>query len=194
MFPAKFSNLKKGFSGKYHALVTDEEVSKAPEYLYRKGTGEVKQFNKLEVLKKISVEKDGILFCKSRIEDGQRIQVAGGLENSELLSVFKERNLSLLNPVLDRYSLLSYAIAEHIHDEVMKHKGYETCYKRSQDHVFIIRGMNLFRELGEECVSCKKFRGQYLDICMAPLSDESFIITPAFYCCQLDLKGPLKLY
>ena len=56
MFPAKLSNLKKGFAGKYYALVTDEEVSKALEYLYRKGTGEVKQFNKLEVLKKISVE------------------------------------------------------------------------------------------------------------------------------------------
>ena len=211
MFPAKLSNLKKGFAGKYYALVTDEEVSKALEYLYRKGTGEVKQFNKLEVLKKISVEtgiikpgmvvtfapaqlstevksvemhheslteavlgdnigfnvknvsvkdikrgyitsdsknkpatgvsdftaqvivlnhpeqvsngyspvldchtahiackfseileKDDILFCKSASsEDGQRIQVAGGLENSELLSVFKERNLLLLNPVLD---------------------------------------------------------------------------------------------
>ena len=174
--------------------MTDEEVSKALEYLYRKGTGKVKQFNKLKVLKKISVEKDGILFCKSRIEDRQRIQVTGGLENSELLSVFKERNLSLLNPVLDRYSPLSYAIAEHIHDEVMKHKGYETCYRCSLDHVFIIQGMNLFRELGEECVSCKKFRGQYLDICMAPLPDESFIIAPAFYCCQLDLMGPLKLY
>ena len=149
MFPAKLSNLKKGFAGKYYALVTDEEVSKALEYLYRKGTGEVKQFNKLEVLKKISVEKDGILFCKSASsEDGQRIQVAGGLENSELLSVFKERNLSLLNLVLDRYSLLSYSIAEHIHDEVMKHKGYETCYRCSQDHVFIIQGMNLFRKLG----------------------------------------------
>ena len=83
--------------------------------------------------------------------------MAGGLENSELLSVFKDRNLSLLNPVLDRYSPLSYAIAEHIHDEVMKHKGYETCYRCSLDHVFIIQGMSLFRELSEECVSCKKF-------------------------------------
>ena len=29
---------------------------------------------------------------------------------------------------------------------------------------------------------------------MAPLPEESFIIAPAFYCCQLDLMGPLKLY
>ena len=50
--------------------------------------------------------------------------MTGGLENSELLSVFKERNLSLLNPVLDRYSLLSSTIAEHTHNGVMKHKGF----------------------------------------------------------------------
>ena len=44
MFPAKLSNLKKGFAGKYYTLVTDDKVSKALEYLYRKKTGEVKQF------------------------------------------------------------------------------------------------------------------------------------------------------
>ena len=103
-----------------------------------------------DVLKKTSVEKDGNLFCKSASsEDGQQTQVADGLENSESLSVFKERNLLLLNPVLDRFSPLSYAIAEHIHNKVMKHKGYETCYSCSQDHVFLIQGMNLFRVLGE---------------------------------------------
>merc|ERR1711867_200310 len=40
MFSARFSSLKKGFFGKCYALVTDE----------------VEQFNKLEVLEKISVE------------------------------------------------------------------------------------------------------------------------------------------
>ena len=125
--------------------MTDENVSKALEYLYRKGTGELKQSNKLEVLKMIS------------------------MENSELLSVFKERNLSLLNLVLDRLSSLSYVIAEYIHDEVMEHKGYETSYRCSLDHVFIIQGMNLFCKPGKECVSCKKFRDQYLDISTAPL-------------------------
>ena len=29
---------------------------------------------------------------------------------------------------------------------------------------------------------------------MAPLPDESFIVAPVFYCCQLDLMRPLKLY
>ena len=29
---------------------------------------------------------------------------------------------------------------------------------------------------------------------MALLPDESFTIAPAFYCCQLNLMGPIKLY
>ena len=140
MFPARLSNLKKGFAGKLYALVT------------------------------------------------------GGLENSKLPSVFKERILLVLNPVLNRYSSLSYTIAEYRHDEVMKHKGSETCYRCSQDHVFVIQGMNLFRKLGKECVSCKKFRDQYLDISTAPLLNVSFIVAPTFYYCQLDFMGPLKLY
>ena len=101
--------------------------------------------------------------------------MTGGLENSELLSVFKERNLSLLNPTLDKSSLISHTTAEHVHDGVVKHKG---C---SEHHVFVIQGMNLFCELGEEFVSCKKFRGQYPDIYMTLLLDESFIFVPEFY-------------
>ena len=117
----------------------------------------MKQFNKLEVLKKISVEKDGILFCKSRIEDSQRIQVTDGLENSELLAISKERNLSLLHPVLDKSSLISYAIVEYTHDEVVRHKGRGTCYGCNQDSMFVIQGLNLFCELGKEYIPCKRF-------------------------------------
>ena len=116
------------------------------------------------------------------------------MENSELLSVFKERNLLLLDLVLDRYSSLSFANVEYVQDEVTKHKCYEISYRWSLDHVFIIQGINLFCKHGEEYVFCKKLRGQYLDTCMAPVSDEGFTVVPVLYCCQLDLKGPLKLY
>merc|ERR1712082_329022 len=54
--------------------------------------------------------------------------------------------------------------------------------------------MNLFHKLGDGCVFCKKFRDQNLDIFMASLLNESLIVAPTFYYCQLDLIGPLKLY
>ena len=41
------------------------------------------------MLKKIAVEKDSFLFSKTRILDGQRMQVAAGLEDLEFLNNFK---------------------------------------------------------------------------------------------------------
>ena len=52
--------------------ITDEDVSLALQYWYRVGSREVSKFNKKEFIEKATVEKDGILFCKSRIMDGQR--------------------------------------------------------------------------------------------------------------------------
>ena len=60
--------------------LSEDDLSWALEYFYKRGTKEVKQFHKPEFLKKISIEKDCILFCKSRIHQGERFQLAGGLK------------------------------------------------------------------------------------------------------------------
>ena len=60
------------------------------------------------------------------------------MENSKPMSVFRERNLLLLNLVLDRYSSLSYENVDYILDEVTEHKCYKISYKWGLDHVFII--------------------------------------------------------
>ena len=73
------------FKGKYHIVLTDDDLSRSLRYLYEKGTEEVKKFNKSEFLKKIAVESYGILYSKSRILDSQRFQVAGGLEENDIL-------------------------------------------------------------------------------------------------------------
>ena len=96
--------------------------------------------------------------------------------------------------MLDRFSPLSYSIATYIHEKLAPHRGYETCFRCSLDHVFIIQGMGLFREIGDDCIKCKKLRGKYLEIAMGPLPSESFTIAPVFYICQLDIFGPCHVY
>ena len=184
------------FRGKHHIVLTDSDMSKALEYLYRKATAEVKEFNKSEFVKKIAVEKDDILYSKSRILDGQRLQVAAGLENMEFLSSFKpfRNGLNLVCPVIDRFSPLSLSIAEHVHSQVSGHRGYESCYRASLDFVFIVMGLSLFREIGEDCIKCKKLRTKYIDVSIGPLPNEAFVISPPFYICQVDIMGPLHVY
>ena len=55
-------------------------------------------------------------------------------------------------PVLDRFSPLSYSIANHVHWELAKHKGMETCSRTSLERVHILQGPALYREIGEEWI------------------------------------------
>ena len=62
--PAKFSifTIAKEAASKKICL-RDDELSVALEYIYRTATIEVKKFNNLNVLKRITVESYGILYC-----------------------------------------------------------------------------------------------------------------------------------
>ena len=106
-------------------------------------------------MKKIAISKDGILFARSRLLDSQRFKAAGGLED---LDAVKEFGIKMMTPVLDRYSPLSYMMGDYIHRKVAKHAGYENCLRESLNHCFIIHGLNLFKELGEDCGRCLKMR------------------------------------
>ena len=73
------------FTGKKHVLISSDDISRALGYLFSKASAEVKHFNKSEFLKKIAIERNGILFSRSRLLDGQRFQEAGGLEDLNIL-------------------------------------------------------------------------------------------------------------
>ena len=179
------------FKGKYHVQLSKEDVSWALQYLFTKGTNEVKMFNEKEFIDKIAIEKNQILFSKSRLLDGQRFKVAGGLENMDILDEF---GICVWTPVLDRFSPVSYSILEYVHRKISKHGGYETCLRESLNFCFIIQGMSLCREIGESCVTCAKRRKKYLDVAMGPISDEQLTIAPPFWVTMCDIYGPCYVY
>ena len=181
------------FKGKYHVKITDDDVSRSLAYLYKKGSEEVKKFNKMEFIKKIAVEKNGVLFSKSRILDSQRFQIAGGLEDMDILDQ-GHFGINVVTPILDRYSPLSYSIADYIHRKISKHGGYETCLRDSLSICFIIQGMSLFRELGDDCIRCAKLRKRYLDVSMGPIADEQLTVAPPFWVAMVDIYGPCYIY
>ena len=55
------------FKGEHHVNLSSEDISYALEFLFKKGTSEVKHFHKNDFIKKISVEKSDILMSRSRI-------------------------------------------------------------------------------------------------------------------------------
>ena len=171
--------------------ITDDDVNKALAYWYKKGSAEVKRFNKKEHIAKIAVEKDGILFSRSRIMDGHRFIVAAGFPKA---SIGKEVQLDLLTPVLDRHSPISYSVALFVHSELANHAGFETCFRFSLSYCHIIQAASLFREIGEECSKCSIVRKKFLDVLMGPVSDHQLTICPPFYAAYCDLDGPYRVY
>ena len=64
--------------------ISDDDVSNALAYWYRKGSEEVKKFNKPEHIARIAVEKDGILYSRSRIMDDHRFIMAAGFNKTSI--------------------------------------------------------------------------------------------------------------
>ena len=178
-------------SGK-EVLLTEEALSAALEYLYRKATAEILKFNDKKSVKKVGVMKDGILYCKTRLLESQSLRAVGELENIVDLQSFTGVNFNV--PILDKHSPLAISIAMHLHYNVIKHRGAETIFRMSLQYARILQGRVLFRDITEDCVYCKKLRLRYIKQIMGPLSDCQLTISPIFFYTYVDAWGPIKAY
>ena len=170
--------------------LTEVEVHRALLYWYQKASGEVWAFNKKETIKRVGVEKEGILFCRSRIMDGQRFLAAGEFDAGDLgLDI----GLNLLTPLVDRHSPIALSIAIWIHQK-SNHAGFESCYRTSLQYCHILQGPSLFKELNDECAKCRMTRKRFLDCVMGPVADHQLAICPAFHTAFLDLDGPYTVF
>ena len=171
-------------------VLGDQQLSAALTFLYQKASMEVKEFNSQSVIKKYTVEKNNILYSKGRLIDGMNFIEAGGLDLGDL----GELGVNVQVPVLDRYSPLSYSIANHVHWKLAKHKGMETCSRTSLQNVHILQGPALYREIGEECIKCKMKRKHFLEVSMGPVSQHQLAVAPPMWAAQVDLFGPCTVY
>ena len=169
---------------------TDSHLNAALLLYFRFASREVTQFNSKQLVDRQTVLKDGILLSKGRIIDGMNFIETADLDTLNLGCL----GVKTLIPVIDRYSPLAYSIAQHFHWAVVKHRGMETCLRSSLEHVHILQGMSLFRELSNECIRCKIRRGNFLKAVTGPLGDKQLLVAPPFYACQIDLFGPLRVF
>ena len=172
-------------------IPSDDDMSDALAYLFKVATKEVREFVKPEILKKISLEKDGVLYSKSRILEGQRFILSGDLKDSGILA---DQGIIIHTPVIERFSPLAYCIGQWVHDKLAKHSGYETCHRTSLGFCFIMKGSGLYEELNDGCTTCKKLRRKFLEVSMGPISSHQFAVCPPFWVTQADLFGPMVHY
>ena len=171
--------------------VSELDRSYALEYIFSVETKIVKKFNDQKKLKKIAFEKDDILYCQTRVLEGQTVKVTGGLDIDMSLSGLFDLNFQV--PLIDHHSPLAYPIALHLHG-LFNHRGFESCYRLSLNKVKILGGLQLFKSISLNCVICIKDRKKYLRMVMGGLTDSQLTISPVFYFTLVDMWGPIKCY
>ena len=149
----------------------------------------MRAFNKPKQIKKMGYEVEGVLLSKDRLKQGMDF-----VQTAELDLKLGAMGIQTSLPLLDRYSPLSYAVSQYIHWDIARHKGAETCTRLSLEHVHILQGGGLYRELGEQCIWCKMKREKYLEAAYGPIKKTQLTLAPPFYFAQMDLFGPIKVF
>ena len=159
-------------------------------YLFRTTTVEVKEFSKKSIIDKQGVEIGGIIFSKNRLLEALEFKKVTGMEMVNLDPL----GVNVQAPILDRYSPVAYSLAQHIHWDVSKHAGLETCNRLCLERVHILQGFAILKELSNECALCKVKRKKFLEVSTGPVGEHQLNIAPAMYACQADLFGPVTVY
>ena len=132
-------------------MITDLDRNLALQHIFWKESQIFKKFMPAKQLDKISIEKEGILYSKTRVLEGKTVKIVGGLQvDTSLAGLF---NLNFEVPLVDQHSPLAYPLSLHFHS-LFNHRGAESCHRLSLNYVHIIGGLKIMRYLyqGQEKV------------------------------------------
>ena len=173
-------------------ILTDEELAHGKNYFFRKATAEVLQFAKESDYRKISTEKNGILYYTGRVMPEQQVDCT-----VKMTDIMKDlSSTTFFVPIVDAHSPIAYSIINETHwdHKVANHSGVETVYRYVLKVCFIINGRNLVKLFRKNCERCRYLAKRTIDVAMGPISSQNLTIAPAFYITQLDITGPFISY
>ena len=173
-------------------ILSDEEITYARNYYFRKATEEVKHFVDSEKVKKMSKEVDGILYFTGRILPTQEYVVT-----TPMTDVMKDLTSSTFCvPIVDKFSPIAFSIINDVHwnDDVASHSGVETVLRYVLKSAYIIEARDLVTYVRKRCERCRFLLKRTVEVAMGPISKHNLTIAPAFYVTQLDIAGPFKAY
>ena len=173
-------------------VLLNENLNIALEYFYKKATLELRHFRDQNYYKKISENKNGILYYTGRILPSQEFE-----NTIQLSDVCIDLTLSsFCVPLIDRYSPLAFSLINEVHwyNTDAKHSGNETVMRHTQKLAHVIEGMPLVKLIRNDCPRCRLLKKKAIAVAMGPKSCANFCIAPAFYMCQVDMFGPFDSF
>ena len=116
--------------------LSEDDVRRAEEVVFRTTTREVIHFVDKAKLKAIGRERDGILRYVGRILEGTKMQNYTDF-NIDVTPLY------FCNPIIDRYSPVALSIMQHVHTVLCRHAGVPTVVRVSKTIAFILGAKEL---------------------------------------------------
>ncbi len=154
-------------------------------YFLSCASNETKYFCPKNVIKKHAKEKSGILISNNRWSESCTIEDT--LEINIDLPTIEIRSEA---PYMDRNSPVAVAIARHIHDVVVSHRGSEFCQLTSLNFIEIYQGQRLFEDISKDCMTCKRRLKMRMYNSFGKLHPTQLHIGCVMSVCQVDMSGP----
>ena len=142
--------------------------------------------------KRISKEKEGILYYSGRILPNQNVTVVG-----RMTKVIKDlKQTSFCVPIINKHSPLAYIIVNEIHwyNNIAKYAGIEAVSRCTLSVAYTIEGREIVRKVKKDCHICRLLAKRAIEVSMGPFSNYNLTIAPVFYYTQVDLAEPFKVY
>ena len=170
----------------------DDLLLDALNYFYKKATLEIKRFLPKNSYKKISEEKNDVLFYTGRILPSQEID--GKLHLSDVCLDLTTSSFCV--PLVEKNSPLAYAIINevHWHDPDACHSGNETVLRHVLKVAFVMEGRSLVKNFRINCARCRYLNKKAVEVAMGPVSECNLCVAPAFFNSQVDITGPFSSY
>ena len=170
-------------AGNIMVEINKDDEKRAENYVFKKTTAEVLEFNSKEKLKGVGKMIDGIMYHHGRILPGGDGQLADTMLDLDKLAFAK--------PVLDRYSPVAYSIMKYCHETVTHHGGSISTLRRSREHAFILEGNSLAIEIKNNCFFCRRYKAKEIEREFGAVDPCRLKVAPAFTTCMIDLFGPV---
>ena len=79
------------------------------------------------------------------------------------------------------------SIGLHLHYNVYLHIEPEALFRQSIMHARILGGCQLFKEIADHGINCKRNQKKIIEQLMGPLTDSQITISHIFYYCYMDI-------
>ena len=169
-------------------LVNTCFAKEAEEHLYRVATKEVLSTMSNRKLSEFSKSR-GILYFTGRLPELEDLET----RDLDINCFFDKQNIKSVLPVVRADSQIFYALAIHIHLNVLPHSGVEMTMKEISKSVYAINNpRRILQKIRSDCCFCRKLLKKTIELRMAQHPAPRFMLTPPFYHVMADIAYGFK--